>query len=59
MNIELHQYIVTFKEYDGDKITIVFKCAAEDAEHACEQCKNAFPWAKLLNVTRFDMEDEE
>ena len=49
MTDELHQYIVTFKE---DGYTFVFKCSAENKDHAREQCENAYPKATVVKVSR-------
>lgn len=44
----LKHYQVSLHEEPGDKVTLIFECMAEDAEHAYEQAKDAYPGAKLL-----------
>lgn len=56
---KLYLYHVTYKDEADDKFTAVFECWAEDAEHAYEQCEDAYPWAILRNATRMENGDAE
>lgn len=44
---------VMLHENRGDKFTIIFDCMAEDADHADEQAKAAYPAGEVLSVSRF------
>ena len=49
-------FIVTLREYKGDKFTIVFECWAEDHDHAEEQALNAYPNGEIVNIADTDRE---
>ena len=46
----LYMYIVIFT--CEDEPCLVFSCHAEDANHAIEQCENAYPGAYIESVVR-------
>lgn len=50
-NPDLKNYRVTLFEEPGDRVTIVFDCYAEDADHAAEQAENAYPGCEVKNCT--------
>lgn len=47
-------YRVTLHEEPGDKLTLVFDCRADDADHAAEQAGDAYPGCEIINVTEFE-----
>lgn len=54
---KLHKYVVIYREFDAGifDAPLLFKCDAENADHAEEQCSNAYPDADVLWV--FDGDD--
>ena len=46
----LYMYFVIFT--CEDEPCLVFSCHAEDANHAIEQCENAYPGAYIESVVR-------
>ncbi|WP_341744655.1 hypothetical protein [Azonexus hydrophilus] len=50
---ELKNYRVSLHEEAGDKFIIHFECQAADAEHACEQAKDAYPNGEVLLAVLF------
>lgn len=46
----LHSFRVPYRVAAEGPQVQVFQCAAEDVEHAQEQCRNAYPDAELLSV---------
>ena len=46
-------FVYYFVPYEvDDEGTQVFSCMADDAEHAIEQCRNAYPECVILEVER-------
>lgn len=47
----LNKYVVTLKDGPEYEFTWVFECMAEDADHAEEQAKNAYPDCWIMCTT--------
>jgi len=52
-------YLVSYKEEEGDKGTWFFLCFADDPDHAEEQCLNAYPDCVILNITSLQYPDQK
>lgn len=47
----MKKYVVMFREPSGEiqyGEALAFECEADDLDHATEQCKNAYPEAKMV-----------
>ncbi len=54
---ELKSYIVLFRVdmvYNDSDPSQIFRCKADDCEHAEEQCLNAYPDANIISVYQED-----
>lgn len=56
-NVEtkLETWHVVYRDKDAEPLDFeVFRCKAEDSEHAKEQCENAYPTANILRIVETD-----
>lgn len=56
-NVEtkLETWHVVYRDKDTEPPYFeVFRCKAEDSEHAKEQCENAYPTANILRIVEID-----
>jgi hypothetical protein len=50
----LSPYSVSLHEHVGDRFQLQFHCMAEDADHAAEQAKNAYPECEVVLCTALE-----
>ena len=50
----LYLYIVILHEEPGNDSKLFFDCMAEDADHAADQAKDAYPGCEIIFVTHKD-----
>lgn len=51
----LHPFRVMLHEEPGEEFQLAFECMAEDADHASEQAKNAYPGCDVISIARQDV----
>ena len=52
---KLETWHVVYLDKDAEPLDFeVFRCKAEDSEHAKEQCENAYPTVNILRIVEID-----
>ena len=51
-------HMVLYREFGSLDVPLIFKCLAEDGDHAEEQCLDAYPEDEVLWVVEADTPEE-